>query len=79
MAASSSEESLERNTDDAADAETSLIKNACDYLTSGTYPPGATKNKKRVIRKKASKLSVRNGEIFYKKKGRKEVSYYYDS
>lgn len=55
-------------------AEFPLIRKAYDYLTNGSYPPGATKNEKRVIRKKATKLIVRNGEYFYKRKGGREVS-----
>ena len=44
-----------------------------NYITKSSYPPNATKNEKRVIRKKAEKLSVKDGEVFYKKKGGKEV------
>ena len=42
-------------------------------ITEGTYPGGATANEKRVIRKKAKKFAVRNGELVYKKvlRGRK--------
>ena len=43
------------------------------YITEGTYPGGATANEKRVIRKKAKKFAVRNGELVCKKviRGRK--------
>ena len=54
--------------------ELALIEKAFDYLTRKTYPPGCSKNDKRVIRRKAEKLEERNGEILYKKKGGNTVS-----
>ena len=46
-----------------------LVEKVVNYITKSSYPPNATKNEKRVIRKKAEKLSVKDGEVFYKKKG----------
>ena len=55
------------------DSEHNLVQKAYIYITEGTYPGGATANEKRVIRKKAKKFAVRNGELVYKKviRGRK--------
>lgn len=50
-----------------------LVENACNYLISKSYPPNTEKNERRSIRRKAKMLVMRNGEVFYKKKGR-EVS-----
>ena len=36
-----------------------LIEKAFDYLTRKVYPPGCSKNDKRVIRRKAEKLEER--------------------
>ena len=49
------------------DSEHDLVQKAYIYITEGTYPGGATANEKRVIRKKAKKFAVRNGELVYKK------------
>ncbi len=51
------------------DSDLKLVENACIYLTSGEYPPSCSKNEKRSIRRKADKLVVRSGEVFYKKRG----------
>ena len=42
------------------------------YLTDKKYPPGCSDIRKRVIRKKAQKFVVNDGELFYKqqKKGK---------
>ena len=56
------------------DDEVALIEKAFEYLTRKTYPPGCSKNDKRIIRRKAEKLEERNGEIFYMKRGGIAVS-----
>ena len=38
-----------------------------------TYPPGCTENRKRVIRTKAKKFELRDGELFYKQKQKGKV------
>lgn len=48
--------------------EEDLIAQACLYLTEKTYPEGCTLNRKRQIRKKAEKLKIVNGELFYMRK-----------
>jgi hypothetical protein len=50
---------------DSEDQEIILTRNACNYKTSGEYPPGATDNMKRSIRRKAKKFEVSDGEVFY--------------
>ena len=42
----------------------------CNYVTDKTYPEGCSENLKRVIRRKAKMFSVRDGELYYKKKGK---------
>ena len=51
------------------DDELALVESAFEYLTKKKYPPGCSKNHKRIIRRKAERLEERNGEIlFYKKR-----------
>ena len=48
-----------------------LVEQAYVYLTNKTYPEGSSKNLKRVIQRKAKKITVWNGELyFYKKTGK---------
>ncbi len=54
--------------------ELKLIEKAYVKLTRGVYPEGATKNEKRVIRKKANTLDIIDGVLYYKKKDGKRVS-----
>ena len=63
-----------RQKDDQDAAELALVENAFVYLTKKTYPPGSSKNDKRTIRRKAERLTERDGEIFYKKRGGSTVS-----
>ena len=44
-----------------------LIEKAYVYLTEKRYPDDCEKNEKRIIRKKAQKFVVRDGELQYKK------------
>ncbi len=48
-----------------------LIANVYDYLAENRYPVGASTNKKRIIRRKAQRFNVRNGELLYIKRIRK--------
>ena len=50
-----------------ADENEDLVEKACLYLSDGRYPEGSTSNEKRVIRRKAATLTLRDGEVFYKK------------
>lgn len=50
------------------DPEIRLIEDACNYLLENTYPDGASKNDKRIIRRKAQKIVVKDGEVYFKKK-----------
>ncbi len=50
-----------------------LVERACVYLTMGEYPLSATENDKRSIRRKAKKLNVKKGEIYYVQKNGTEV------
>eukprot|EP00731_Ephydatia_muelleri_P010703 Em0005g1289a len=51
-----------------ADENEDLVeKPAYLYLFDGRYPEGSTSNDKRVIRRKAATLTLRDGEVFYKK------------
>ena len=50
-----------------ADENEDLVEKACLYLFDGRYPEGSTSNDKRVIRRKAATLTLRDGEVFYKK------------
>ena len=51
-----------------ADENEDLVeKPAYLYLFDGRYPEGSTSNDKRVIRRKAATLTLRDGEVFYQK------------
>ena len=50
-----------------SEQEDELVANAVDYLIETSYPEGCTSNKKRIIRRKAATLVLRDGEVFYKK------------
>ena len=45
-----------------------LVEHAYTYLREKTYPDGCSDTKKRVIRKKAAKFEVKDGELYYKQK-----------
>ena len=45
--------------------KSALIEQACIYLMEKAYPEGCTLNRKRQIRKRAEKLNIVNGELYY--------------
>ena len=47
--------------------EEDTIDKACVYLLEHRYPDGCSGNAKRIIRRKAETLAVRDGEVFYLK------------
>ena len=47
--------------------EEDLIDKACIYLLEHRYPDGCSGNAKRIIRRKAKTLAVREEEVFYVK------------
>ena len=53
-----------------------LVEQACLYLSNGDYPSGASSDQKRSIRRKAKKLRVRNGDIFFLHRNGSEVFLY---
>jgi len=59
---------------DTSCAETDLVEQAYQYLSTRSYPTGCSDNRKRVIRKKAKRFEVRDGELYYKKKVKGKVS-----
>ena len=63
---------LQKKMDDD-DHEVQLIEKAYIKITQGTYPEGASKNEKRVIRRKADTLVVVDGVLHYKKKDGSKV------
>ena len=48
-----------------------VFEDAVAYAREKIYKNDQTANQKRVIRKKASKLAIIDGEVFIKKKGEK--------
>ena len=50
------------------DVENLLLLHAFTYLKEKTYPHDSSKNDKRSKRRKAEKLVLKDGDIFYKKK-----------
>ena len=51
--------------------EDDLLEKAFAYVTERRYPGGCLSNEKRIIRRKAAKFVVRNGELMYRKYKRK--------
>ena len=51
-----------------------LLEEAYIYRTEKKYPEEATENRRRIIRKKAAKFVVKDGELFYKMKKKDKVS-----
>ena len=47
--------------------EEDIIDKACVYLLEHRYPDGCSGNAKRIIRRKAETLAMRDGEVFYLK------------
>ena len=66
-------ERQENETQNDEENDVVLVEKAYLYLTDGSYPEGATKNDKRSIRRKAGRLNIRDGELYYKR-GEVEVS-----
>ncbi len=54
------------------EAEVVLVEIAFLYLTEKRYPHQCMKNDKKSIRRKAERLAVRDGDLYYKQDG-KEV------
>ena len=70
---------MDHGSSDVGDAEQKLLEDACTYLTTNSYPAHVTtKNEKRSVRRKASKLVINDdGQLCYKKKGKEVNGYYY--
>ena len=49
-----------------------LVQDVHVYLTEHGYPLGCTEPRKRTIRRKVAKFSVRDGELFFKKNKKKK-------
>lgn len=60
----------EQRAQEARQDEDDLLDAAAVYAIDNVYPEGCTANRKRIIRKKAAKLVIENGEVFVKKKGK---------
>ena len=66
---------IEETVDDGSDCD-DLVEEAYAYLVSKKYPECVSETKKRVIRRKAAKLTISvEGELLYKhKQGKEKVS-----
>ena len=60
--------SVGNDDDECIVEEDTLLEAALVYVTDKTYPEEADSNKRRVIRKKAQKFSMENGEVKYTKR-----------
>ena len=67
---------VKRDVEAATPKEDQLLEDAVIYVMDKKYPDDADSNRKRVIRKKAQKLSVDNGEIKYMMKKNGKVNFY---
>lgn len=57
----------------ASDEEEDLLEKVFLYLTEKRYPDGTSENCKRVVRKKASKFVIVDGEMHLTKKRKGKV------
>jgi len=64
---------MEASLEDSCDGG-DLVQEAYEYVATSKYPVGCTDNRKRVIRKKAKKFEVKEGEPYYKKTVKGKVS-----
>ena len=65
---------IDETVGDCSDCD-DFVEEACAYLVSKEYPECVCETKKRVIRRKAAKLTISvEGELLYKHKQGKEVS-----
>ena len=62
---------MEEEADEQCDA---LVQQAYAYVTDKTYPSGCSETRRRVIRKKATKFELKDGELYYKQKQKGKVS-----
>ncbi|KAL5475728.1 hypothetical protein EMCRGX_G025577 [Ephydatia muelleri] len=70
---------IEETVDDGSDCD-DLVEEAYAYLVSKKYPECVSETKKRVIRRKAAKLTISvEGELLYKHKQGKEKECHIDS
>ena len=60
--------------DQAEERTEQLIEQAYTYLREKTYPDGCPDSRKRVIRKKAAKFELKDGELYYKHKQNGKVA-----
>ena len=54
-------------------SDISMIDDVYNYLKEGVYRKGATSSRKRVIRRKAAKFEIKDGEIYYKQTTKTKV------
>ena len=57
------DEALELEEGDSADR---LLDEAVLYIVEKHYPDEATENRKRIIRRKAKKFEIQDGELYYR-------------
>ena len=53
-----------------------LVEQAYVYLMKKTYPSDCSETRRRVIRKKAARFEVKDGELYYKQKQKGKVGVY---
>ena len=51
--------------DEALEADR-LLDEAMLYMVENRYPEEATENRKRIIRRKAKKFEIQDGELYYR-------------
>ena len=61
--------------EDEVERDMQLLDEAYMYLTDKKYPPGCSDTRKRVIRRKAQRFVVDNGELFYKQQKKGKVCF----
>ena len=54
-----------------------LMEDAILYVQKQRYREGLSKNEKRTIRRKATRFTLRNGELLYTKKDKMKVAMLY--
>ena len=57
------------------DGERELVEHVYEYLAHNRYPEGSDKNHKRIVRKRAKKFLLKDGELHYKVEKNGKVCY----
>ena len=59
--------------DESWEQDRDLVEQVYQDIATGTYPVGCSQNKKRIIHKKSQRFKIKDGELLYLEKRKREV------